>query len=45
MFAYQLNEQLCDEYPDRDITLKEWSESKPEEMLEPKKALHVFLTR
>ena len=45
LFAYQLNDQLCDEYPDRDISLQQWSDVKPEEMLKPGKALHVFLTR
>jgi len=44
LFAYQLNEELTDEYPERKISLSEFREVKPDQMLEPNKALHIFLT-
>lgn len=45
LFAHQLNDELASEYPDREVSISEWKDATPEEMLEPKKALHVFLTR
>ncbi len=45
LFAHQLNDELASEYPDREVSISEWKDAAPEEMLEPKKALHVFLTR
>eukprot|EP00804_Cyclotella_cryptica_P019785 CCRYP_009675-RA/>CCRYP_009675-RA protein AED:0.30 eAED:0.30 QI:244/1/1/1/1/1/6/966/690 len=44
LFAHLLNEELASKYPDRELSISEWKDAAPEELLEPKKALHVFLT-
>lgn len=45
IFAYQLSEQLSEVYPERDITVEGWHETKsPDQLLKPGQALHVFLS-
>mmetsp|Transcript_22693 Transcript_22693/g.46671 ORF Transcript_22693/g.46671 Transcript_22693/m.46671 type:complete len:733 (-) Transcript_22693:126-2324(-) len=45
LFAYQLSDQLSEIYQDREISIEGWHETEsPDQLLQPGKALHVFLT-